>query len=109
VRRPLVSVLDPAGLPWLAHLLHSRTKPGILCLDLNSWRVTSVRVRLRRDLLEELTLDRPLVGTQRISIPVDVISGITDAIVLRSTMAELLELLQCEGTAEDPKQDQDGR
>ena len=57
--------------------------------DVDSWEVSALGVKLRRDKLEELELRRPLVGTQTIRIPTDQIAGVGDSIVLRTKLTEI--------------------
>jgi len=54
-----------------------------LFVDVESWRVTDLSVKVRKDVLEELKLKRPFIGTQIIRIPTDQISGTSDQVVLR--------------------------
>lgn len=48
----------------------------------DSWRVKGFDVKLRRDVLEEMSLKKPMMGTQTVSIAPDQISGVGDAIIL---------------------------
>lgn len=60
-----------------------------LLIGTPQWRVTALKVRLRRDLLEELELHRPLLGTQTVDIPTEQISGISDQVILLTRLDEL--------------------
>lgn len=58
-------------------------------VDTDDWRVDQLAVKLRKDVLEELSLRRPLIGTQVVRIPTDQIAGASDTVVLRPEAADL--------------------
>lgn len=58
-------------------------------LDVEQWRVVSVQVKLKRALLEELNVKRPLVGSPTVTLPVAEFAGIGDSAVLRVAFADL--------------------
>ena len=58
-------------------------------VDVKTWKVPTFEVKLRRDVLEELNLKRPLLGSQTVRLSVEHVSGITDTVVLKSSLADL--------------------
>lgn len=58
-------------------------------VDTEGWRVTALRVKLARAVLEDLKLKRPLLGSQTVSIPVGEVAGVTDTLVLKSKVEDL--------------------
>jgi len=64
-----------------------------LQIDIETWKVRSIDVKLRRDALEALHIKRPLFGTRSAPLDVEHISGVTDAVVLKAGLEELAGLL----------------
>jgi sporulation protein YlmC with PRC-barrel domain len=60
-----------------------------LFIDVDTWRVTDLAVKVRKDVLEELKLKRPFIGTQIIRIPTEQISGTSDQVVLKPDFAKM--------------------
>lgn len=60
-----------------------------LHVDVKCWSVASIGVKVSKDVLEELNLKRPFIGTQIIQIPTGQVSGATDTIVLKSELSAL--------------------
>jgi len=58
-------------------------------IDVAQWRVTAIGVRLRREVLEELHLRRPLLGSQTIRLPVEQVAAVSDTVVLKPALAEV--------------------
>lgn len=62
-------------------------------LDIESWHVRSLEVRLRRDTLEALNIKRPLFGTRTVRLGVGHVSGVTDTVVLKTKLEEVGALI----------------
>ena len=60
-----------------------------LLIDVQTWRVAELSVKVRKEVLEELKLKRPFIGTQIIRIPTEQISGTSDQVVLKPGFSEL--------------------
>jgi sporulation protein YlmC with PRC-barrel domain len=60
-----------------------------LVVDTESWRVIELGVKLERKALEPLHLKKPVLGTHTVRLPIDDVSGLGDALVLRSRLDEL--------------------
>jgi len=60
-----------------------------LHIDVESWRVAFIGVKVRKDVLDELRLKRPFIGTQVIRIAADQISGASDTVVLKPPFSGL--------------------
>jgi sporulation protein YlmC with PRC-barrel domain len=58
-------------------------------VDLETWKVQSMELKLRRDALEALHIKRPLFGTRSARLSVEHVSGVTDSVVLKTGMEEL--------------------
>ena len=58
-------------------------------IDPESWKVLSVVLKVDRDALDTLKLKRPLLGSQRILVPVSEVSGVGKSVVLKSKLSEL--------------------
>ncbi len=65
-------------------------------VDVATWRVAQVIVRIHSDAVEALGLKKPFWSRAQVALPVSHISGVSDVIVLRSSATELAELM---GTA----------
>jgi sporulation protein YlmC with PRC-barrel domain len=60
-----------------------------LYVDVDTWRVPAIKVKVRKEVLEDLSLRRPWIGTQVIRIPTAQVAGLTDTVVLGVPLAEL--------------------
>lgn len=58
-------------------------------LDTESWSVPRLAVRLRREVLKELEMSRPLIGTHTVWLPATLVEGMADALMLRINVADL--------------------
>ena len=58
-------------------------------IDTDSWKVTEICVRVRRQSHDALRLHKPMFGSQTVSLPAEEISGVGEAIVLRHTRDQL--------------------
>jgi sporulation protein YlmC with PRC-barrel domain len=59
-------------------------------VDVAGWRVTALRVKLERSVLEDLDLEQPfLFGTQSVKMPVEHVSGIADVVVLKDPVEKI--------------------
>lgn len=54
-----------------------------------TWQVESLSVKLRRDILGELRMKRPMFGSQQVRITVDDIAGVSDTVVLKHALGAL--------------------
>lgn len=76
------------GLRVLSQDGHVLGEVSGLVVDTSSWQVAELAVRLRRDALEPLQLNKPLLGTQTIKVPASEVAGVSDAVVLRRRLDE---------------------
>lgn len=58
-------------------------------VDVTSWRVESLSVKLRRDVLGELQMKRPMFGSQSVRVTVDEVAGVGDTLVLKHNLRSL--------------------
>jgi len=54
-----------------------------------SWNVLGFDVKLRREVLADMRLKKPMMGSQTIVIAPDQISGIGDAIILKAVLGDV--------------------
>lgn len=62
-------------------------------LDVTTWRMASLVVRVQSDALAELGLAKPFWSHARLKVPVLQVSGATDVVILHSSVADLAELV----------------
>ncbi len=58
-------------------------------VDVVTWQLQSLEVKLNRETLDDLKLKRPWFRSQTVHVPVREISGATDNIVLKSLLEEM--------------------
>ena len=76
-----------------------------LDVDVDSWKVAALEIRLERGVLEKLNLKKPLLGSQSVRIATDRVSGVSDKVVLKSTVDQIAFIDKPEGSPSpnDPK------
>jgi len=62
-----------------------------LYFDTESLKITAVAVKLNADVTKTLGAKKPLIGKAELKIPIEQVSGIADAVILRPTAAHLLD------------------
>ncbi len=55
----------------------------------DAWKVLGLHVKVRREVLEDMHLKRPMMGTQTVLVAPDQVSGLGDVVVLTSGLAEV--------------------
>lgn len=60
-----------------------------LDVDVDSWKVEALEIKLERDVLEKLNLKKPVFGTQTARLATERVAGVSDSVVLRSTLKEI--------------------
>jgi sporulation protein YlmC with PRC-barrel domain len=58
-------------------------------IDLNTWTITSLIVELKKDVVEELNVKKPIMRTARVNIPTSYIKTISDVAQLNTDIATL--------------------
>ncbi len=58
-------------------------------VDVESWAVTAIEVKLERGVLETLNLERPMFGSQKVRLPIDRVGAVSDKVVLAVTLKDL--------------------
>lgn len=66
-------------------------------LDPAKWRVTGLRVGLKRDVADKLRVERPLVGSADLSLAVERVKNIGDTVMLNVDTTQIGELLNHKG------------
>lgn len=62
-------------------------------VDTTTFRVRSLEIKLKRELLDELTLKVPLMGSQSVHLDVKHVQAIADAVMLVPSLDELRALV----------------
>jgi sporulation protein YlmC with PRC-barrel domain len=65
-----------------------------LMLDPQSWRVEALRVKLDKDVTEEIHAPKGMFRAARLDIPVEFIQDVSDAVLLKGPVASLQTLEQ---------------
>lgn len=60
-----------------------------IIVDVGTWQLLSLEVKLNREALDDLKLKRPWFGSQTVQVPVGEISGATDNLILKSLLEEM--------------------
>ncbi len=63
-----------------------------LIIDPDSWRVVAVRVKLDREVTDEIRAPRGLFRAARLDVPVAFINSVADAVLLNGPVASLQTL-----------------
>jgi sporulation protein YlmC with PRC-barrel domain len=58
-------------------------------VDTDNWSIVAIEVRLERKLLEKLNMEKPMFGSQSVKLSVDLVSGVSEAVVLEVPLADL--------------------
>jgi sporulation protein YlmC with PRC-barrel domain len=58
-------------------------------VDLSTWQIKGLEVKLNRETLDDLNLKRSWIGTQTIQVPTTEISGASDTFILKHTLEEM--------------------
>lgn len=66
-------------------------------VDTDTWMIRAAEVRLERKFLDDLRLKKPLIGSQSVKLGLDLVSGVSDAMVLRLTLQGLADHLTPKG------------
>jgi sporulation protein YlmC with PRC-barrel domain len=75
-------------------------------VNTTSWKVTGLVVKLNRDVLEDVHLKKPFVGSQEIVIATAHVSGLSDKIILAKGIGEFGKLTAA--AESDTEDDSDG-
>lgn len=60
-----------------------------MIVDVGTWQLRSLEVKLNREALDDLKLKRPWFGSQTVHVPVGGISGATDNLILKTLLEEM--------------------
>jgi len=77
------------GKPIVSQDGHDVGEVAGLEIDVDTWKVLALDVKLERAVLETLHLEKPVFGTQTMRIPVDRVSGVSERVVLRVPLVNL--------------------
>ena len=64
-------------------------------VDTKQWRITHLKVGLSDDATRELGFNKPLLGSIKICVPVETISGYGDVVTLKKSLMELKGSDEC--------------
>lgn len=77
------------GLPVVSQDGRDLGEVASLLIDVETWAVVSLEVRLNRSVLEDLNMKKPMIGTQTVKLPVDRVSGVAERVVLHVALKDL--------------------
>lgn len=61
----------------------------VVHVDTATWHVVTIGVKIRRDMLERLNLERPMFGSQVVQISIDQVAGVSDALILKAAAKDI--------------------
>jgi sporulation protein YlmC with PRC-barrel domain len=64
-------------------------------VDTKQWRVTHLKVGLSDEAVRELGYSKPLLGSVKICLPVEFVSGYGDVVTLKKSLMELKGSSEC--------------
>lgn len=70
---------------------------AMVCIDTQSWHVQSVRVKLRKEVADQMGAERSLFKAGSLEIPVSMIQSVGDTVLLSVPVGSLHQLLQPRG------------
>ena len=62
-------------------------------VDVNTWTIQAVVIRLDKAVLDELNIRKPIFSTPSISMPVNIVSKVSDVVQLNVAFGNLLGIL----------------
>lgn len=63
-------------------------------VDTTNWKVTSIRLDVDKNVVEDLGLKKPRLGGVKVTFPVEIIDGISDKIILRENLDEFKNIIK---------------
>ena len=75
----------------LAHLIG---KVSEIVFDTNTWKITHICVDVDKNIVETLGLKKPMLGSAKATIPIEMVEAISDRILLKNaSMDELKQVM----------------
>ena len=62
-------------------------------VDVTTWTVQAIVIRLEKAILDELNIKKPIFSTLTVSMPVNLVSKVSDAVQLNAEFASLMGIL----------------
>jgi sporulation protein YlmC with PRC-barrel domain len=62
-------------------------------IDVTTWTVQAIVIRLEKAILDELNIKKPIFSTPTVSIPVNLVSKVSDVVQLNAEFANLMGIL----------------
>ena len=63
-------------------------------VDTETWKVTNLQLDLDKNVIEDLGLKKPMLGSVKITFPVEIVDGISDKIILKETTDQLKTIIK---------------
>jgi sporulation protein YlmC with PRC-barrel domain len=83
------------GKEVLGKLAHLIGKVSEIEVDTNTWKVTHICVDIDKNIVEDLGLKKPRIGSVRVTVPTEMINATSDRIILKNeTLDELKKVIQ---------------
>ena len=62
-------------------------------IDITTWTVQAIVIRLEKAILDELNIKKPIFSTLTVSMPVNLVSKVSDVVQLKAEFASLMGIL----------------
>ena len=72
------------GKEVIGGLAHIIGKVSAIEVDTNTWKVTHICVDVDKNVVEDLGLKKPMIGSVKATIPIEMIDSIGDRILLKN-------------------------
>ena len=82
------------GKEVIGGLAHTIGKVSDIEVDTNTWKVTHICVDVDKNVVEDLGLKKPMIGSIKVGAPVETIGVISDRVILNKTMNELKDIIK---------------
>ncbi|HDP96801.1 MAG TPA: hypothetical protein ENN25_03800 [Euryarchaeota archaeon] len=70
-------------------------------MDPNAWKITHLQIDLMEDAIRDLAYKKPLLGSVRICVPVDIVNMFGDVITLKTSLQQLRDSPVCSNKKSD--------
>ncbi len=62
-------------------------------IDMATWTIEAIVIRLEKAILDELNIRKPIFSTPTVSMPVNLVSRVSDVVQLNAEFASLMGIL----------------
>ena len=79
------------GKEVIGGLAHTIGKVSDIEVNTNTWKITHICVDVDKNVVEDLGLKKPIIGSVKATIPVEMIQAISDSILLKNASVDDLK------------------